>query len=323
MTYWLASNPAGDPLTLICATRLLKNARHLQTTAPQVLPRDEPIQGFGSRVPDRVLARLHMPLRPDDLKPYPELAAALQRAPAPKPRAVATEPLFQGTFAFVQVTFRTSSGSAAMDTRDLNTAIAYSMRAVEPISRYAAQYATNRLAVSPSVIPFSASVRGGQYNDQTLQGWVRSIVAQGGLPTNPCLIVLNPPEVVNVDADPRRGVGGYHNFAGVPYIFVNAMGRGFTIPDSANVFALALSHEIAETAVDPRADGVNPEVCDPCGPNCQAVWIDFFDDRGAYLRTTQSFPPPFPYAFFINAIVRPNASTECPAPDLACNYAPP
>jgi len=310
-------------LTLICATRLLKNARHVQATAPEVLPRVEPLQGFGSRVPDRVLSRLHTALRPDDLKAYPELAAALRRAPVPMPRAVATDPLFQGTFVFVQVTFRTSSGSAAVDARHLKTAIAYSKRAVEPISRYAAQYGTNRLAVSPSVIPFEASVPGGQYNDQTLQGWVRSIVVPGGLPTNPCLIILNPPEVVNADADPRKGIGGYHNFAGVPYIFVNAMGSGFTTPDPANVFALALSHEIAETAVDPRADGVNPEVCDPCGPNCQTVWIDFFDEKGAYLRTTQSFPPSFLYAFFINAIVRPEASTQCPAPGSGCNYAPP
>src|SRR5437879_1487218 len=100
------SEPEDSRLTFICATRLLKNARHVQATAPEVLPRVEPLQGFGSRVPDRVLSRLHTVLRPDDLKAYPELAAALRRAPVPRPRTVATEPLFQGTFVFVQVTFR-------------------------------------------------------------------------------------------------------------------------------------------------------------------------------------------------------------------------
>ncbi len=260
---------------------------------------------------------------PEELAAYPDLAAALRRSPVPKPRVVSGEPLFQGSLVFVQMTFQTSSGSVLVDAADLTTAIAYAQRAVVPISRYATQYGPNRLYVSPSVIPFTAKVPGAVYNDQTLQGWISAIVAQAGLPANPCIVVLNPPALLNTDADPRKGVGGYHNFASVPYIFVNAVGRGFTVPDSANVFALALSHEIAETAVDPRADLGNPEVCDPCGPNCQTVWIDFFDDRDGYLATTQSFPPPFAYAYFINAIVRPNAATVCPAPGAACNYAPP
>jgi hypothetical protein len=301
----------------------LKNARHLQTAAPDVLPRDEPLPGFGSRIPDRLLSRLHTGVRPEDLKPYPGLAAALRRSPIPKPRAIAGGPLFQGTFVFVRATFRISSGTASVEASDLNTAIAYTQAAVGPISRYASQYGPNVLSISPSLVPFAANVPTAQFNDQILQGWIRAIVAQGGLPANPCLVVLDPPGVVNTDADPRKGVGGYHNFADVPYIFVNAMGRGFTVPDSANVFALALSHEVAETAVDPRADLANPEVCDPCGPNCQTAWIDYFGDRGSYLATTQSFPPPFAYAFFINAIVRPNAATMCPAPGTACDYGPP
>ena len=128
---------------------------------------------------------------------------------------------------------------------------------------------------------------------------------------------------MNTDADPTQGVGGYHGLASVPYCFVNAMGSGFTISDPQNLYALALSHEIAEMVVDPRANLANPEVCDPCGPNCQTAWIDYFDAQGAYLGTSQRSPPSFAYGFFINGIVRPDEATACPAPGAACNYPPP
>jgi hypothetical protein len=237
--------------------------------------------------------------------------------------SAAKAPLFQGTLVFVQMAFQTPSGTLSLGASDLNVAVSFSRQAVLPISRYASQYGPNGLTVSASLVPFAANLPAGSYNDQMLQGWVNTLVGQGGLPANPCVVILNPPGAVNLDADPRKGVGGYHSLARVPYIFVDVMGRGLIVQDSANVFALALSHEIAEMVVDPRADLSNPEVCDPCGPNCQTVWIDYFDDRGAYLGTTQSFPPPFGYAFLINGIVRPSAATMCPAPGTACNYAPP
>src|SRR2546422_975586 len=88
----------------------------------------------------------------------------------------------------------------------------------------------------------------------------------------------------NADRDPSRGIGGYHGLANVPYCFVNAMGSGFTVADPQSLFALALSHEIAEMVVDPQANLENPEVCDPCGPNCQTPWIDYFTSGGGYLR---------------------------------------
>ncbi|HYM39397.1 MAG TPA: hypothetical protein VEY12_04525 [Thermoplasmata archaeon] len=307
----------------LCVTRAIKNARHLQQNAPHLVPREEPPGGFGTRVPRELLARLHTAVDPKDLGRVAGLAEALRRSPLPPKRTSASAPLFHGTLVFVQITFATARGSVAVNSADLDTAIAFARLVAAPISGYATQYGPNGVAVAPGPVAFAANVPGGTYNDQTLQGWVNAIVSQNRLTPDTCVVILNPPGVVNTDADPKQGVGGYHGFANVPYAFVNVMGTGLTVKDEANLYALALSHEIAEMVVDPRADLANPEIADPCGPNCQTVWIDYFDASGRYLQTLQAFPPPFPYGFFINAIVKPSAATQCPAPGSACDYPPP
>lgn len=307
----------------LCATRTIKNARHLQQIAPQIVPRDEPPQGFGSCLPPQLLARLHTAVPARELGRVPGLAEALKHAPVPPRRASASSPLFSGSLVFAQMTFRTRQGAVSVPPKDLATAMAFSRMAAVPISAYASQYGPNAVAVASAPVAFSANAPGGSYNDQTLQGWVNAIVSQYALSPNTCVVILNPPGILNTDADASQGIGGYHSLANVPYAFVNVMGSGLTVKDEANVYALALSHEIAEMVVDPRADLSNPESADPCGPNCQRVWIDYFDTAGRYIRTSQSFPPPFDYAFFLNAIVKPNAATQCPAPAAACNYAPP
>lgn len=309
-------------MALLCATRHVKNARHLQSTAPDVLPREEPLEGYASRIPFELLGRLHL-ARPHDLAARRDIADALRRSPIPKPRTRAATPLFSGPLVFAQVSFRTRGGAVAVPAADLETAMAFARLAVGPISRYAAQYGPNQVAVSPNRVPFIADVQGGRYNDQILQGWINAIVSQANLPANACVVVLNPRGVVNSDADPSQGVGGYHGLANVPYCFVNVMGTGLSVADPQGVYALALSHEIAEMIVDPHANLSNPEIADGCGPNCQTVWIDYFSADGGYLGTSQSFPPPFQYGFFINGIVRPYAADQCPAPAAACNYAPP
>ncbi len=308
-------------MTLLCATRAMKNARHLQMTAPHILPRQEPPGGFGSRVPPKLLAQLHAAPDPKEIARVAGLAEALRHAPVPKRRSAASAPLFNGTLVFAQIAFTTSQGSVAVDPKDLSTAIAFARLAASPISAYATQYGPNAVSVAAGPVAFSVNVPGGTYNDQTLQGWVNTIVAQNRLPPNTCVVILNPRGVVNTDADPSQGVGGYHGQANVPYAFVNVMGTGLTIADQANVYALALSHEIAEMVVDPRADLSNPEVCDPCAGNCGVTYYESFDGRGTYLGGGVS--PAAGYAFFINSVVKPNAATQCPAPGSACSYAPP
>jgi hypothetical protein len=110
----------------------------------------------------------------------------------------------------------------------------------------------------------------------------------------------------------------------VPYCFVNVFGQNLTVQDQQDLYAWQLSHEIAEMTVDPGANQSNPEVCDACGPNCPPDWRDFFGGpANAYFQTTNAFPPGFAFNFFINAIVRPDSATQCPAPQSACFYAPP
>lgn len=310
-------------MTHVCATRAIKNARHLQANAPQIIPRTEPQEGFGSRVPRELLAKLHTPVPKAELDRVPGLSAALAKTPIARPRNAASAPLFNGTLVFASIDFTTRKGSVSIGPGDLATAMDFARLASVPISKYATQYGPNQVVVGDAAVPFTANLHGGTYNDQTVQGWVNSIVKAGGLPASACVVILNPPGATNTDADPSQGVGGYHGMANVPYCFVNVMGSGLTVKDEANVYALALSHEIAEMVVDPRADLGNPEVADPCGPNCQTVWIDYFNNASGYIQTTQAFPPPFDYAFFINAIVKPASASLCPAPAGACNYAPP
>ena len=282
----------------------MKNARYLQATAPHLLPKQEPANGFRSRIPDRILAGLHTPLPPAELNRVSGLVAALQKHPAPKPRAAASAPLFNGTLVFAQVAFRTARGFVSVKPADLATAMDFTRLAVVPISAYATQYGPNRLDVAPQAVRFNADAGDGTYNDQILQGWVNAIVAQHKLSANTCVVILNPPGVVNADADPSQGVGGYHGMANVPYCFVNVMGSGLTVKDDANVYALALSHEIAEMIVDPRADLANPEVCDPCLPGdaillgddkpiSEYVVGDHVAGRNGLQTVTRTFVRPF------------------------------
>lgn len=307
----------------LCVTRAIKNARHLQANAPQIIPKAEPPEGFGSRVPRELLARLHTPVPKVELDRVPGLSAALAKKPIPRPRNAAAAPLFNGTLVFASLEFNTRKGTVSIGPGDLATAMDFARLAAVPIVAYATQYGSNEVVVGDAAVPFTVNLPGGTYNDQTVQGWVNSIVKANALPASACIVLLNPQGVVNTDADPSQGVGGYHGMASVPYCFVNVMGSGLTVKDEANVYALALAHEIAEMDVDPRADLGNPEVCDGCGPNCQQVWIDYFNNAGTYIQTLQAFPPPFDYAFFINAVVKPASASMCPAPGSACNYAPP
>ncbi|MDA4129102.1 MAG: hypothetical protein OK422_06590 [Thaumarchaeota archaeon] len=245
------------------------------------------------------------------------------KMPAAGTKALA--PLFAGSLRFVHATFLNSGKSYVVPTPDIKTAAQYASLAVVPISEYASQYGPNAATISGDVLPFKASLGGGKYNDRILAAWTDEIAKQQGLSADSCLVLLNPRGVVNTDADATQGVLGYHSISpgGLPYIFVNVTGEGFSIQDDRDLYALALSHEIAEMIVDPAANGSNPEVCDPCGPNCPPSLRDYFGPSGSYLETTATFPPGSGYGYYVNAIVQPNYASQCPAPLSACAYSPP
>ena len=221
-------------------------------------------------------------------------------------------PLFAGTIFFVRIRFTIQNqNNAVISVRDADiaTAVAYAAQAAIPISKYAAQYGPNNVTVSASVLSFDVSLKSNTYTDHDLQAYVNTIASQNRLPSSACVAVLNPEGIINTTFPLSQGVGGYHDKANVAYLMVNMTGQNLTIDDPGFLYAGALSHEIAEMVVDPS--GGNPEVCDPCGPNCPSTFLNYFDDSGRYIATSQAFPPPFAYHFFINGIVRPAFALLC------------
>lgn len=245
-------------------------------------------------------------------------------SPSAPPQAPA---VFQGTVFLAPLKLDGPGGPWQLSPADVATVLSYLESAAAPVAAYAMQYGPVRLAVSPKVLELTAQVAKPEYSDQDLQTWVNGVAIRGSLPADSAVMVLNPPGVVNRDAKETGGVGvlGYHGLARLPYGFVNALGSGFTAEDAQDLYAEALSHELAELVVDPRADGSQPEVCDGCGTNCQgaAAYRCYFDENGAFLGAGPTFPPPFSYAFFVSSIARPASVTDCPAPADACAYPPP
>lgn len=254
-----------------------------------------------------------------------------KRAQAGRPRPTGARPAaggpFSGTVYLANLQFVGAGGRAQVSDGDLSTVQAYLGRALPVIADYSRQYGATALALGPPLPLRSVTVSAGGYTDADLQGWVNAIVRDSALGPGTAVLVLNPPGVTNQDAKESGGVGvlGYHGKASVPYSFVNLLGSDFTVDDHADLFAEAVSHEIAEMTVDPAADDSLPEVCDGCGTNCQghAAFRAYFDAQGGYLGTTTTFPPGFSYAFFIGAIARPSVASDCPAPAAGCAYAPP
>ena len=233
------------------------------------------------------------------------------RAVTPK-----SEALFSGTVHFVNLTFETPGGPVKVPLLDLQTALDYAVKAAVPIANYCTQYGTNHLGIDTTLISFTATLTGTFYTDADIQKWVGEIAAANNIPTNDAIIILSPHGVTNTDAPISQGVLGYHGYQSHPYCFANVLGTPLTVPDSADYYAVALSHEIAEMVVDPLADLGNPEVCDPCAGNCGVDYRNYFDASGTWQGGTQG------YAFFTDGIVTPAEASACPAPASACIYNP-
>jgi hypothetical protein len=197
---------------------------------------------------------------------------------------------------------------------------AYAQHAAVPISEYAAQYGPNSVQVSQTLVTYRASVPSA-YTDEDVQRWVNEMAA--GLPGNSSIFIISPQ---GVPGPPEVGPdGGYHFRANIPYMILGVYGTGLTLPDTADVYAQGVSHEIAEMVVDPNANLVNPEVCDPCDTNCNMLNRCYFDGADKYLGSNQAMPPGgFPYSYFICAIVQPaGAGGMCQGSLGTCQYAPP
>lgn len=354
---------ASGAARFACATRLIKNAKFIQSkygllnaalNSPLgpflglsqagfadfnpnfIIPPIEPAAGYVSVIPGNVL---------NQIEPVNGIGAGFFHRSASGSLIPDVQngsqfgPVFNGTVIFVALTFKTGSGNQAVASADLNTAISMATLAAKAIVAYCQQYGNAGITVQSNVLNFTVDLTGSSggnsFNDQSIggvpqgtTGWADLIAQANNLVpngTNYCLVFLSPQGVLNTDADPSKGYLGYHNISqnGMPYIFVNVMGTNLTINDSADVYELALTHEMAEMTVDPFANLSNPEVCDPCGPNCQIPFRDYFDANANYLASSVQFAPPgLAYTFFLNAIVQPSSATQCPAPATSCAYNP-
>ncbi len=303
-----------------CATRALKNARHLRIAAPHVLPGPGSVEGFGTGIPVSILARLHHMAADDpELRSYKQLAEHLKSNRLPTPGSHARDPLFSGTIHLVQLTFTTNAGTFVLPDADMNTIVQYTQHAVVPISEYATQYGPNSVAVSPTFIRFTVNLPSGSYADSDVQTWVNDIVSANNLPSNCCIALVSPQ---GVSGGSVGGNSGYHGKASVVYTIFGVFSTGLTLQDLPDVYAMVVSHEIAELVVDPNVDNNNPEVCDPCDINCGPLHRCYFDVNNHYLGSTQALPPAYSFSYYICAVVKEAGASSCPAPGADCDYAP-
>jgi hypothetical protein len=304
-----------------CFTRALKNARYLQDKAPEVFARDPEADGFGTGVPVEILSVLHQTRHTSPtLNRHKAVANFLRTEGVPGPGRNAREALFSGTIHFAQITFQASTGTFVTATADMNQIVQYAQHAIAPISEYAVQYGANTLAVSPTLLTKTVNLSGTTYTDANLQAWVNQLAAANSLPSNSCIFVVSPP---GVSAANVGGNAGYHGQASTPYIVAGVDSPGLTLADNADVYAMVVSHEIAEMVVDPTVDHVNPEVCDSCDLNCSNLTRCYFDANDNFLGSNQNSPPSgFSFAYYTCAVVTPANATDCPAPLASCEYAP-
>jgi hypothetical protein len=311
----------GSP-TFRCYTRALKNARYLQQVAPRLFARGPEAEGFGTGVAVEILRGLHR-IGHDSpaLSRLEDVADFLRTSRLPVPAGQVGGARFSGTVHFAQVTFQTSGGNRVIPTAAMQQIVQYAQHAIVPISKYAAQYGPNTVRISPTLLTFTAGPK-NLYSYQDVQGWVNQMVAASGLPSaSSCIFVVSPPGVM------IEGVGGnsgYHLKADVPYAVAGVFASELTLADNPDVYAMAVSHELAEMIVDPNANPAMPEVCDVCDGSCNNLTRCYFDASDKYLGSNQASPASgFPFSYYTCAVVRPaRAAGHCLASYADCGYAP-
>ena len=236
-------------------------------------------------------------------------------------RGGARDAMFSGTVYFAQVTFNTTGGALVVPTADMATIIAYAQHGIVPISEYVnAQYGPSTVSIASNPLTFSVNTPSGSFTKSDLVGWVNTMQTNNGLPNNSAIYVVCP---TGVSSNEVGGDAGYHDIANIPYIVAGVYATGLTLQDEPDVYAMVISHEMAEMIVDPRVDGNNPEVCDPCDINCNNLTRVYFDALDNYLGVNQNSPPSgFAYDYYICAIVKSEGASSCPASAADCQYVP-
>lgn len=318
---------AARPATWRNRTRAMKNAKYLQKVAPHIIPAVEPREGFSSLIHADILSKVHrFKHNAVELRAHPALAEFLRDNKLPALRRPARDGLFNGAFHFVRVTFHTPGGDFSFANSDMNRMVEYARHCIVPISQYALQYGPNTPSVSATVLTYTANMGSASFNDSDLRGWVSDIVSANSLPADACIVVPVPSSISGADVG---GNSGYHDKADNAYVVFGVNASGLTLDDTADVYAMVISHELGEVVVDPTADWSVGEVGDPCDLNCLggAFYRAYFDAFDNYLGTNKQTPPGgFTYTYYICPVVKPDgiahSSSDCHATDEDCNYAP-
>ena len=228
--------------------------------------------------------------------------------------------VFNGTVHFAQLTFRTPGGDVLMPRTDLDQIIRYAQHAVVSISEYAVQYGTAAVEIDPLPLAKTVTLTGTSFTDAQLQGWVNELARDNHFFSADCIFVVVP---TGVTSEGVGGNAGYHGKAIIPYIAAGVFATGLTLADRADVYAMVVSHEIAEMVVDPDVAGGNPEVCDPCDVNCGNLTRCYFDAGDNFVGSNRLSPPGGPtFSYYTCAIVKPAGAAACPATKEDCQYAP-
>lgn len=315
-----------------CYTRALKNARYLQRNGPNTFRREDRATGFGTGIPLAVLQQADR-LRHDSsqLAGHEAVSRFIERHEMFR-RAATTRrpPLFSGMIHFAQITFETPGGVFSFSMADMRTMIRYAKHAIVPIARMVRAYGKSSITISPKILRFTAKMPARRFSDLELQSWIRKIAKAHGLSEKSCVLVPCPKGISELSG----GVGansGYHSFSPapkVPYIVLGVHGVNLKLSDRPDLYAMAISHEIAEMIVDPRANHANPEVCDPCCLNCCAKFYRaYFGPSNAYLGTNRrTVPGGYRFAYFTAVVVQPSGvatrESECVATRSDCDYRP-
>src|SRR5258708_121117 len=219
-----------------CFTRSLKNARFLQSEAPDLFAGAADSEGFGTGIPMEMLRGLHR-TRHDSpaLRGYQQVAEFLQRNTLPLPGAAARTSLFSGTIHFARLTFRTSGGDRSVALADMNQIVDYAQHAIVPLSAYASPYGPNAVTIAPALLTMDVSVPSNTFTDGDLQGWVNTLVADNALPLDSCVFVVVPRGITAASVGDNAG---YHSIANVPYVVAGVFGTNLTLADQADAYAM-------------------------------------------------------------------------------------
>ncbi len=274
----------------LCATRMLKQARFLQRTHPELVGAEEPSEGFPS-----VLEGSDPFLRF-------ELRAALDPERLPPVRPLGALPGFSGVVRLAPLRVRGASGGRALELPPaaLATLQDYLGRAGPWVARYASAHGPVSVRFEAPSEPVDLVAAHGRFNDSQLRAALEGLGARA---PGDALLVVNPLGSVNLDAEAGRGSLGYHSNAGDrPYGFLNLRALPDGLADRGDAFAYPLSHVLAEVLTDPGAMWDVPEVADdPAAEEGRSA--------RAYFATDGTFLAPGPdgvagsgYAFFTAGI---------------------